>query len=118
MAPRHGNLFDALPPALAEEAFDELVATPGLRIERIVSTGQATPAGEWLEQDRAEWAMVLEGAAALSFEGDPAVRRLGRGDWVEIPARLRHRVEWTDPGRPTVWLAVHYSRGGSGTTTG
>jgi cupin 2 domain-containing protein len=27
---------------------------------------------------------------------------------VNIPAHLRHRVEWTTPVEPTVWLAIHY----------
>ena len=34
---------------LAEEAFTTLVDRPGMRIERIVSTGQATPEGEWYD---------------------------------------------------------------------
>ena len=33
------------------------------------------------------------------------------GDYLNIPARRRHRVEWTAPDGPTVWLAVFY-RGG------
>ena len=32
---------------------------------------------------------------------------MGPGDWVWLPARCRHRVAWTDPDAPTVWLAVH-----------
>jgi cupin 2 domain-containing protein len=108
MAVRLGNVFDGVPSALAEEAFLALVDTASVRIERIVSTGQATPPGQWLEQDRAEWVLVLEGAARLRFESQPAPVEMARGDWVEIPARARHRVEWTDPDRPTVWLAVHY----------
>lgn len=103
-----GNLFADLPSALAEEEFRALVAAPALRIERIVSTGQATPPGEWLQEDRAEWVIVLDGAARLRFEGEAEARVLRRGDWVAIPAGARHRVDWTDPDRPTVWLAVHY----------
>ena len=30
------------------------------------------------------------------------------GDFVNIPAHKKHRVEWTTPDEPTVWLAVHY----------
>jgi cupin 2 domain-containing protein len=33
---------------------------------------------------------------------------MGPGDHVHIPAHRRHRVEWTDPAQPTVWLAVHH----------
>lgn len=56
---------------------------------------------------------MLEGAADLQIGGEAAPRRLGPGDYVEIPPHVRHRVEWTDPDRPTVWLAVNW-KGGMG----
>ena len=55
-----------------------------------------------------EWVIVLKGSATLQFEQEPAARSLGVGDYVFIPARKRHRVEWTEPQQPTVWLAVHF----------
>jgi cupin 2 domain-containing protein len=30
------------------------------------------------------------------------------GDFLNIPAHQRHRVEWTIPGQKTIWLAIHY----------
>ena len=78
----------------------------GVSIERIVSTGQATPEGEWLEQDRDEWVALLEGEAELAFE-DGSRMRLGSGDHVVIPGGMRHRVEWTRTDPPCIWLAVH-----------
>lgn len=104
-----GDLFAGIPAHLAAEQFIELVAAPGLRIERIVSLGQATPLGEWLAQDRAEWVVLLRGAARLLFEGEAIARDLKPGDYVNIPAHARHRVEWTAPDEPTIWLAVHYA---------
>ena len=103
-----GNLFVGVPARLDAERFDTLVETEGLRFERIVSTGQTTPDGEWFDQDRDEWVVLLSGGAELQFEGEAAPRRLAPGDWVRIPARVRHRVTRTDPDRPTVWLALHY----------
>jgi cupin 2 domain-containing protein len=45
-----GNLLSGLPArSLAEEVVETLLELPGLRIERIVSTGQATPEGEWYD---------------------------------------------------------------------
>ena len=85
-----------------------LLETPRVRIERIVSTGQASPPGFWYDQDRAEWVLVVSGAAGLLFEGEAEPLSLGPGDWVHIPAHRRHRVLWTDPANPTVWLAVHH----------
>jgi cupin 2 domain-containing protein len=104
-----GNLFaDISAVATEEEAFNEIFARPGLRIERIISQGQASPPEFWYDQAWNEWVIVLKGSATLQFEDEPATRALGPGDYVFIPARKRHRVEWTEPQLPTVWLAVHF----------
>jgi len=102
------NLFAPMPAAAADEHVEALVEAGPVRIERIVSFGQRTREGEWLAESRAEWVVVLEGSAGLLFEGEAAPRPLSRGDHVLIPAQMRHRVAWTDPAGPTVWLAVHY----------
>jgi cupin 2 domain-containing protein len=104
-----GNIFEGLPSTqLPDELFSELLATPDLRIERIVSTGQASPPDEWYDQEWHEWVILLRGSARLLFEGEAAARILAPGDTVHIPAHRRHRVEWTDSQEVTVWLAVHY----------
>ena len=101
------NLFAEIPAALEHELFDTLLDAESVRIERIVSHGQASPPGVWSDQDRHEWVVLLRGAARLQFEGAEAVA-LHPGDSINIPAHTRHRVEWTTPEEPTVWLAVHY----------
>ena len=104
-----GNIFAGLPVAKeAAERLETLLARPGLRIERIVSTGQASPPGFWYEQADAEWVVLLSGEALLRFEDEAAARRLHAGDWLYIEPRRRHRVEWTASATPTVWLAVHH----------
>jgi len=103
-----GNLFDPIPPGVTEEFFQVLLATGAFRLERIVSAGQATPPGEWYDQDDHEWVVLLSGGAGLRFEDEPELRVLHPGDYLLIPAHRRHRVEWTDPEAPTVWLALHY----------
>ena len=102
------NLLRDLPDTGATEIADALVTRPGLRIERIVSFGQTSPEGFWYDQDEAEWILLLAGAASLRFEDEQEARLLGPGDWLEIAAHRRHRVEWTDPAKPTIWLAVFY----------
>ena len=102
------NLFAELPDARAAEQFTTLLARPGLRLERIVSHGQASPPGFWYDQAEHEWVLVLAGAARLRLEGAAEALLLRRGDCLDIPAHTRHRVEWTDPDEATVWLAVHY----------
>ncbi len=100
------NLFVHLPPNLPDELVQVLTAAPGVRIERIVSHGHASPSDFWYDQDETEWVMVVRGAARLRFE-DGAVE-MRPGDFVNIPAHRKHRVEWTTPDEPTVWLAVFY----------
>jgi len=103
------NLYDDLPvrPTAAEQ-ISALLVQPGLRIERIVSTGQASPPGFWYDQPRHEWVAVLSGEARLRFADEHAARTLRAGDFVHIPAHCKHRVEWTHPEMPTIWLAIHY----------
>ena len=103
------NLFAPLPAVTGSEVFEALLEQPGFRLERIVSTGQATPEGEWLQQEEHEWVLLVTGAASLRVEGDAEALSLKPGDFILIPSGCRHRVEWTDPAQPTVWLALHYS---------
>ncbi len=112
MIVRGGNLLDEVPSALADEQITDLFAPPGVRIERIVSTGQASPPGFWYDQPQDEWVCVLAGSAGLLIEGEAQPRELRAGDWLELPAHVRHRVAWTDAAQPTVWLAVHVDRRG------
>ncbi|MCU6679337.1 cupin domain-containing protein [Leclercia tamurae] len=109
------NLFSQLPGAGERheaEIFDALLVAPGIKIERIVSTGQASPPEFWYCQDENEWVVVLRGSAWVKFQAEDDIRVLRAGDALHIPARCRHRVEWTNPDEPTVWLAVFY--GGHG----
>ena len=101
------NLFDEIPAELPEELMQTLLRAPGLRIERIVSMGHASPEDFWYDQDTSEWVALLSGAARLRFEGEAAIE-LRPGAVLNIPARTRHRVEWTVPDAPTIWLAIHY----------
>ena len=104
---KSGNLFAELPDARAHEVLETFLARGGVTIQRIVSHGQATPDGDWYDQDTDEWVVVLIGGAGLEIEGEGSVRELGPGDFVFLPARERHRVAWTSADEPTVWLAIH-----------
>lgn len=107
-----GNLLADLPLAAeAGERSETLLSRPGLRIERIVSTGQASPPGFWYEETEGEWVLLASGSARLRFADETAARSLQAGDWLYIAPRRRHRVDWTDPASPTVWLAVHHAAG-------
>jgi cupin 2 domain-containing protein len=102
------NLFAHEPVRPLEEFMQTLLKTGGFRLERIVSNGSRTPEGDWYDQDTDEWVVVLKGKARLRFEHPDSEIELLPGDFVNIAAHRRHRVEWTDPREPTIWLAIHY----------
>jgi cupin 2 domain-containing protein len=104
---RSGNLFEHIAPTLGEETVTVLASGRQVRVERIVSRGQASPPGFWYDQDEAEYVLLVAGSAVLELEGSQP-RTLHPGDWVDIPAHLRHRVVWTDPTQETIWLATFY----------
>jgi cupin 2 domain-containing protein len=105
---RSGNLFSNIPERVREEMFETVVGSEQVRIERIVSDDHASPQGCWFDQNENEWVLLLQGSAGLRFEGEDEILVLNRGDWIEIPAHVKHRVEWTDPKEKTLWLAVFY----------
>lgn len=108
------NLFESIPTDIPEELVEVLAEGRGqIRIVRLVSQGHSSPDGFWYDQEETEWVVLLQGRAVMSFENpitgviNPVP--LKPGDWIEIPAHARHRVESTSPDEPTVWLAVHWS---------
>jgi len=103
-----GNIFFEFPDHISEEIFETILKTEHFKLERIISTGQATPPGEWYDQDTDEWVILLSGSAGLLFEDDEKVCVMKPGDYVHIPAHRRHRVEWTDANQKTIWLTLHY----------
>jgi cupin 2 domain-containing protein len=109
MAPQTHNLFDGIPQTLQKELFQTLAESGAVRIERIVSDGQSTPPGEWYDQRWDEWVLLVSGEATLRFDNDAPPLIMKPGDHVIIPANCRHRVERTDPGQKTIWLAVHFN---------
>lgn len=100
------NLLDPLPPAARDEVLETLLTRGAVRIERIVSTGQASPPGFWYDQDETEFVVLLAGAARLRFEDGEL--ELTPGSYVTIAPHRRHRVEWTAAEPATVWLAVFF----------
>lgn len=106
MTTQQRNLLSPLPATDSCETFEHLLTARGVRLERIVSRGHASPPGFWYDQADAEWVMLLAGQARLAIEGLPEERLLNPGDAVFLPAHCRHRVAWTDPNQTTVWLAL------------
>ncbi len=107
--PSPGNIFANIPRDLPEELITVLATSAAVRIERIVSEGHASPDGFWYDQSQDELVILLQGAAHLRLEGMNQLTELLPGDYLSIPAHTRHRVEWTTPDGPTIWLAVHFT---------
>lgn len=91
------------------EVSEFLFEQDGTSLERIVSAGFTSPAEEWMDQSWDEWVALLQGSAVLDLEGTGPVQ-MGTGDWVLLPAHVRHRVASTSTDPPCVWLAVHFHR--------
>jgi cupin 2 domain-containing protein len=103
-----GNLFTNIPADLTEELIEILAAADDIRVERIVSRGHASPSGFWYDQATNEFVVLLKGSAGLAFEGRDELLEMKAGDYINIPAHLKHRVEWTDADQDSIWLAIHY----------
>jgi len=101
------NIFSSLPEKLEHESFEELLRNKNIRIERIVSKGHSSPERDWYDQKENEWVIVLEGSGSILFENGEEFC-LKKGDYLNIPARTRHRVTRTDPDKITIWLAIYY----------
>jgi cupin 2 domain-containing protein len=104
------NLFADIPDDLPEELIQPILSTLGVRIERIVSLRHSSPEGFWYDPETPEWVLLVRGAARLILEGEEPID-LQPGSFVNILAHKCHRVEWTDPDQPTIWLAIHYEAG-------
>jgi cupin 2 domain-containing protein len=102
------NIFSRIPCLMQDEISETLLKAEHFKVERIVSSGQATPPGKWYDQDMNEWVVLLSGSAGLLIEDETDIFVMHPGDYIHIPAHQRHRVEWTDPVQKTVWLALHY----------
>lgn len=100
-----GSLFANVPAALPVEWITSLLSTPHLRVERIVSRGHVSPEGFWYDQAEHEFVVVIQGLARVELEGASELT-LQAGDYLHIPAHVKHRVTFTAPDVDTIWLAV------------
>jgi cupin 2 domain-containing protein len=101
------NIFSSIPDTIDKEIFEDLLQSHSIRIERILSKGQSSPTQGWYDQEEHEWVIVLEGCGIISFEDGRNIK-LRKGDYLAIPAHVKHKVKWTDPNLVTIWLAIFY----------
>lgn len=101
------NIFESIPTNIQTEVFENIVDSNNVKIERIISQGHASTPTEWLDEQTNEWVIVLQGEAVLLFDNASSVT-LKTGDYINIPAHTKHKVEWTTSDTETIWLAIHY----------
>ncbi len=102
------NIYEDLPSKIPAEILENIFQNDKIRIERIISKGQASPPAYWYNQNQNEWVIVLKGSAKLLFKGDVVPVIMNEGDYMNIIAHTEHRVEYTDSSTETIWLAVFY----------
>ena len=102
------NIFSGIKNQPPEEIFEPIIKTNQFKIERIISSGQSTDKGKWYDQDVDEWVILLKGSAGLLFESNNEKIIMKPGDYINIPAHQKHRVEWTVANQEAIWLAVRY----------
>lgn len=99
------NLFDFnKDAALENELTDILYEDEYIRIERIVSMGQASPDGFIYDQSDDEFVSVVEGKAGLLLTEENREINLNCGDSFMIKAGVKHKVIYTSC--PCIWLCV------------
>ena len=101
------SIFQDIPDALKEEFFEDILVSDNLKIEKIVSYGHTSPKEGWYNQDKSEWVILLEGEAIISFKDGEDIS-LKKGDYLNIPLHVEHKVSWTKPECKTIWLAIFY----------
>jgi cupin 2 domain-containing protein len=98
------NIYQNLP----AECVNVLLSQSNVRIERIISHGHSTPVNQWYDQLENEWVMVLEGFGIIEYENGEKIT-LEKGDFLYLPAHLKHRVAATCENEQTVWLAIFWN---------
>jgi cupin 2 domain-containing protein len=102
-----GNFFNVSHLENVEkERMERMAGSAHLCIERIVSNGESGINNKWYDQDNDEWVILLKGKAVLEFE-DNLTLELTEGDYVLIPAHLRHKVTEASRKPNCIWLALH-----------
>lgn len=100
------NIFKLPENLPSQELFETILSQPNILIERIVSSGQVTPLGQWYDQETNEWVILLQGEAEISYP-DGSYLRMQAGDYILIPAHQKHRVAYTSSNPVCIWLAIH-----------
>jgi cupin 2 domain-containing protein len=101
------NIYYSIPEFSKKEVFEDILNAENLKVERIISYPDSIPENQWYDQDNEEWVLLLKGSATLEFSNNEIIE-LFPGDFILIPAHMKHKVNKVDKNAPTIWLALHY----------
>lgn len=101
------NLFHIDDDNRAVEVSEVLVEGEELKLERILSFGHPSAAGEWYDQKEDEWVALIQGEAVLEYGGGDMVELAG-GDNLIIEAGVKHRVRSVSD--DAIWIALFYKK--------
>ncbi len=97
------NVFDVKKIDKTKEIVEILKENENVKIEKIISTGQTT---DWMEQEKEEFVMLIQGEAIIEYENKK--QELRAGDTVIIKKNEKHRVVYTSENPCCIWLCVFY----------
>jgi cupin 2 domain-containing protein len=97
------NFLENIPDCSKDEIFETILSSKDVKIERIISYGQATNSEFWYDQDEGEFVIVLKGESKIKYNNEK-IYELKTGDSLYIPAHQKHQVIYTAD--PTIWLAI------------
>ncbi|MDR2702735.1 MAG: cupin domain-containing protein [Cellulomonadaceae bacterium] len=98
------NILDLPSRPMDAEQTDVLLSDGGVRVERIVSSGQTT---DWYDQAETEFVALISGQAVIEYADGETVT-LAAGDTLLIEPHEKHRVAYTSANPPCIWLCVFY----------
>ena len=87
-----------------KEIVEILKENENVKIEKIISTGQTT---EWMEQEKEEFVMLIQGEAIIEYENKK--QELSAGDTVIIKKNEKHRVAYTSENPCCIWICIFYN---------
>jgi len=100
------NIYNSPGKSDAQEIIEVIADMDDARIERITTLKPYTGPGEWYDQQKDEWVILLSGNAEIEIKGQGTIE-LFSGDYIFLPAHCHHRVTRTSTDPPSVWLAIH-----------
>ena len=88
------------------EVFETIFKNRDILIERIITNGSLKTPGEWYDQEKDEWVILIQGSAIIEFKSGK-IANLMKGDYILIPAHTKHRVNQTSENPNCIWLTIH-----------